>query len=104
MAFHVLVRDHVYRPLVRRWGRPAAAAAVFLLSGLFHELVISFPAGGGWGLPTLYFALHGGIVELEKRGILRGRRWTTAAFVVLPLPLLFHMPFLEAVIFPLVTP
>ncbi len=111
-AFHAVARDHVYKPalrslskllgasldgeggpLARRWGRTAALAAVFLFSGLVHELVISFPAGGGWGLPTLYFALHGAAVELEKRGLIRRRRITTIALVLLPLPVLFHPAF-----------
>jgi len=65
-----------------------AILAVFFVSGLLHELVISFPAGGGWGLPTLYFVLHGGLVWLERHGVLRPRRWLTILFVLLPLPLL----------------
>lgn len=104
MAFHAFARDWIYRPLARRAGKPAAAAAVFLFSGLMHELVISLPANGGWGLPTLYFMIHGGLVLLERCGRLRSGRLTTALYVLLPLPILFHAPFLEAVIFPMVMP
>jgi len=102
-AFHAVALDHVYRPLARRWGPTAAVAAVFLFSGLVHELVVSFPAGGGWGRPTLYFALHGALVVLEKRGLLRPSRGLTLAAVLLPLPLLFHPPFLLGCVLPLVT-
>jgi alginate O-acetyltransferase complex protein AlgI len=101
MAFHAFVRDRIYRPLGRG---PAAVAVVFVFSGIMHELVISLPAGGGWGLPTLYFAIHGVLVLLERRGWLRTNRITTLVFVLLPAPLLFHAPFLEAVIFPMVMP
>lgn len=103
-AFHVCVRDCLYRPLARRWGRTAALITVFLFSGLAHELVISFPAGAGWGLPTLYFTLHGIAVEFEKRKLIRGRWLTTVALVLLPLPILFHGPFMANVVLPLVRP
>lgn len=103
-AFSDFARDRIHRPLTRRWGRAAATAAVFAFSGIAHELVISLPAGGGWGLPTLYFALHGALVVLEKRGALPGGRVLTAAAVVLPLPILFHAPFLENVLIPMVGP
>lgn len=96
-AFHVFVRDRVYRPAARAWGRPAAITAVFLLSGLLHEAVISFPAGGGWGRPTLYFAIHAIAFRVRSR-------WATAAFVLAPLPLLFHGPFVRNVLQPLVAP
>jgi alginate O-acetyltransferase complex protein AlgI len=104
MAFHHPMREKVYLPLARRWGGTAAAIAVFAVSGLLHELVISLPAGGGWGLPTLYFAIHGGLMLLERRGWLPKSRLATAAFVLLPAPILFHPPFIENVVLPLVMP
>ncbi len=100
-AFHVFARDRVYLPIARRLGRTPGLAAAFLFSGLVHELVISLPARGGWGLPTLYFAIHGVLVELERRRILRPRRWTTVLFVLLPLPILFHGAFVANVVLPL---
>lgn len=100
MAFHIVMRDRVYGPIGRRWGNGPAVAAVFLLSGVLHELVISVPAGGGYGLPTLYFALHGLIVMAEKRGAIAGGRWLTAAAVLGPLPILFHPWFVNRVVVP----
>jgi len=52
-AFNELALRFAFRPL-SRWTTPAVAMlAVFGLSGLIHELVISLPAHGGYGLPTL---------------------------------------------------
>ena len=104
LAFHFVARERVYKPIAKRWGRGAALAATFLFSGLLHELAISFPAGGGWGLPTLYFALQGVFVWAERHGRLRPRRWTTLALVLVPAPLLFHAPFVENVVLPMVMP
>jgi alginate O-acetyltransferase complex protein AlgI len=95
------VRDQIYKPVARRFGRPWAVTAVFLFSGLVHEFVISFPAGGGWGLPTLYFFFQGLWVFLEKSDLIRTPRWVTVLVVVVPLPLLFHEPWMERVILPL---
>lgn len=109
VAFAESARRFLLRPLARRWGVERAGAVVFLASGVVHELVISLPARGGWGGPTLYFLLQAAGVALEKSapgrrlGLgagWRGRTWTLAV-TALPLPLLFHAPFAERVIVPL---
>lgn len=109
VAFADVARRFVFRPLARRWGALKAGGAVFLISGLVHELVISLPARGGWGGPTLYFALHAAGIAIERSragkaaGLGRGASgWLwTLGFTVLPLPLLFHAPFVERVIVPM---
>src|SRR5262249_31909327 len=58
-AFNCFVHDKIFRPLHRRVGAAGATMCVFLVSGLMHELVISVPAGAGYGLPTGYFLLQG---------------------------------------------
>lgn len=88
----------VFRPLAARAGRAPALAAAFLFSGLLHELAISLPVHAGYGLPFLYFALHALALRLEGTRP-RGRAWV-CAWVVLPLPLLFHRPFVAGVIWP----
>ncbi len=100
LAFHAVARDYVFRPTARRWGAPAGILATFLFSGLLHELLLSVPAGGGYGLPTAYFVLHGLLVLVERSWKLSGRVWTLLG-VLAPAPLLFHPPFLRAFILPL---
>ncbi len=87
----------IFRPLRRRVGARAASAAVFVASGIGHDLLLSAPAGGGYGGCTVYFALQwlGVVSERQRRSRLR-----TLAIVILPLPLLIHTPFLERVVLP----
>jgi hypothetical protein len=110
LAFVELAALAVYRPLGSRLGKGLAIVATFLFSGVLHELVISVPVGAGYGLPLLYFTLHGLLVlgerHLEEAGYAVDRNgWVgwfwTLSWLVLPLPLLFHPPFLQGVVWPL---
>jgi hypothetical protein len=111
LGFSEMTALAVYRPLGARFGRTPALAASFALSGLLHELAISVPVRAGFGLPLLYFLLHGTLVLAERAlaksghplGGWLGRTWTIA-WLVLPLPLLFHRPFLAGVVWPLIEP
>jgi len=81
---------------------------VFVVSGFIHDLVISLPAHGGYGLPTGYFLLQGFGVSLERSGT--GRRlglqqgflgWLCMfVFTVGPAFWLFHPAFVSRVIVP----
>lgn len=107
-AFNDLAHGLLFRPSMRRLGVTGATLLVFLASGLIHDLVISLPAGGGFGLPTLYFLLQGLAVLLVRSRV--GKRWklnrgalgwlTTALVTLGPVALLFHPPFIETVILP----
>lgn len=110
LGFFQMASRAVFRPLRPLLGVRGATVAVFLFSGLLHELAISVPVRAGFGLPTLYFALHAIAVPLEKRLAAAGRsvdrvpwlgRLWTAAWLLLPLPLLFHGPFLSGCLAPL---
>jgi alginate O-acetyltransferase complex protein AlgI len=74
-------------------------------------LAISLPVQAGYGLPLLYFCLHGMVVLLERRvdwlkRFLLYRPWLahvwTLGWLLLPLPLLFHPYFLKGVVWPLI--
>ena len=83
--------------------------AVFVVSGVIHDVVISTAARAGYGLPTLYFIIQGLALLFERSRI--GRRiglgktvigWVYCAGVILgPVGLLFHRPFIEHVVVPM---
>jgi len=108
LGFRQLAHDFVFRPLYKRIGVAAAGLLVFVASGLIHDLVISLPAQGGYGLPTGYFVLQGLGVMLERSGL--GRRmglqkgpvaWIFLVIVAAaPAFWLFHPPFVWRVILP----
>lgn len=109
LAFSEMTSIAVYRPLSRAAGRGPAVFAGFLASGLLHEMAISLPVRAGFGRPLLYFAVHGSLVLVERARAASGRpfegwagRVWTVVWLVAPLPLLFHRPFLEGVVWPLI--
>ncbi|WP_395741918.1 MBOAT family protein [Prosthecobacter sp.] len=102
-AFRDAINLLVFRPVAQRWGAKEAHWLVFLVSGLLHEVVISLPAQGGWGGPTAYFLLQAAGIALGRRlRIPRGiasRLWAWV-FLIAPVGLLFHPPFVHAVMLP----
>jgi hypothetical protein len=108
LGFRQLAHELIFRPLYRRVGPDTAGLLVFVISGLIHDLVISLPARGGYGLPTLYFLLQGAGVTVERSRFGRGlglgqgvRGWSfMMVFLVLPVFGLFHPWFVLRVILP----
>jgi hypothetical protein len=108
LGFRQLAHDLIFRPLHRRTGVATAGFLVFIASGILHDLVISLPARGGYGLPTGYFTLQGLGVMLERShagrwlGLQQGVRSWLFMFVVAAAPAfwLFHPPFVLRVIIP----
>ena len=108
-GFHRLAHEFVYRPIARRLGVAGATVTTFLVSGLIHDLVISVPARGGYGLPTLYFLLQGSGVLLERTSVAKRlgcgqefRGWLFAIiFAAGPVVFLFHPAFVQNVILPM---
>lgn len=107
LAFIEMGNITVFRPLKKRVGHSFALMATFGFSGVLHELAISLPVKAGYGLPTLYFLLQAGLVYIEKghyipwitRNKLNGRIWTFF-WLILPFPLLFHIYFLQDLLWP----
>ncbi|HVV01667.1 MAG TPA: MBOAT family protein, partial [Verrucomicrobiae bacterium] len=108
-AFSDLTREHLWKPLTRRMGGRFATLTAFLISGALHELVISVPARGGYGLPTLFFGVQGTalLFERSKAGAKLGIRsglngWLFTLLVAgFPAVILFHPPFIHNVILPM---
>ncbi|MDF1812330.1 MAG: DCC1-like thiol-disulfide oxidoreductase family protein [Verrucomicrobiales bacterium] len=103
-GFSDWAREFLFRPLTAKFGLKTGTIAGFLASGLAHEIVISLPAGAGFGQPTLYFLIQGTGVLVEKRARLRKRgiaRLWMWVVVIIPAPLLFHKPFIETVFNPM---
>jgi hypothetical protein len=108
MAFRDLTYTFLFRPLARRLGLQGALALSFLFSGLIHDVVISLPAGGGYGGPTAFFIIQAIAILVEKSplgrrlGLDRGvRGWLFMAVALLaPARLLFHDPFIAAIVIP----
>ena len=108
LGFRQLAYDLIFRPLHKQIGVAAASLLVFLASGVIHDLVISLPARGGYGLPTAYFMLQGLGVTLERSGFGRrlglqkgiAGRLFMLAVAAGPTFWLFHPPFVLRVIIP----
>jgi alginate O-acetyltransferase complex protein AlgI len=108
LGFRQLAHELIFLPLYRSLGPDKAGFLVFLISGLIHDLVISVPARGGYGLPTLYFLLQGAGVTIERSGFgkrlglgRRTRGWVFMAVILtVPLFCLFHPWFVLRVILP----
>lgn len=108
LGFRQLSHNLIFRPLNGVLGVSGAGFLVFAISGLLHDLVISVPAKGGYGLPTLYFMLQGAGVAIERSrlgkhfGLGRGvPGWIFIAVITAaPAFWLFHRPFVNNVILP----
>ncbi len=108
LAFHVLARDLVVGVARNRLGAAGATLLAFAASGLLHDLVISVPARGGYGLPTAYFLLQGIGLLVERSPLgsrigLRSGPWGRVYVLVVagaPAFWLFHPPFVLRVIVP----
>lgn len=98
VGYSQMMQRLVGRPVQNRFGDAAGVMAVFLGSGVLHELAITLPVRSGFGLPTLYFTLHGLLTLFERKlGRPIGRIPALLA-VVLPLGLLFPPAFQKEVI------
>ncbi len=97
-GFRDIVFGLMFVRLAKRFGTTSAAIATFVISGLIHELVITFPAGAGYGFPTLYFTLQGAAMLVERSsigvrlGLINGWRGHAFALSVVTLPIFALFP------------
>ncbi len=98
VGYSQMMQRLVGRPVEAIAGSNAGVMAIFLASGLLHELAITLPVRSGFGLPTLYFLLHGILTILEKKWRSPLGKIPTLIIVVLPLGLLFPPAFQQEVI------
>ncbi len=107
-AFRDLTHRYLFRPLTGRLGARGALFAGFAFSGVVHDAVISVPAGGAYGGPSLFFVLQALGMLFERsalgRAIGLGASWRgwlfTMGMLLAPAPLLFHYPFVEVIVLP----
>lgn len=98
VGYSQMMQRLVGRPVESRLGGGAGVMAVFLGSGVLHELAITLPVRSGYGGPTLYFAIHGLLTLFEKKlGRPIGKIPALLA-VMLPVGLLFPPAFRDEVI------
>jgi alginate O-acetyltransferase complex protein AlgI len=107
-AFRDLTHRFLFRPLTRLLGPRWALLIGFVFSGLLHDLVISWPARGGYGGPTLFFLLQSLAIFVERSGPGRrlglGKGWPgwlfTTLVLLVPVSGLFHPPFVREIMVP----
>lgn len=108
LAFVELTTLAVLRPLRKQYGQKIAFWVSYIFSGLLHELAISLPVRSGYGLPFLYFIIQATLIlGVEKyiiksdTGHIKRLVWLLICLFV-PMPILFHQPFIKGVVLPLV--
>lgn len=109
LAFSEMTALIAYRPLREKVGIEAAVVLSFLLSGLLHEIAISFPVNSGYGLPMSYFVIHAIAMQMESKStfiqqMVKHRFWShvwVMGLLIVPMPLLFHEAFMSHVLVPL---
>jgi hypothetical protein len=66
-----------------------------------HELVISIPARGGFGLPTTYFLIQVSVLLVQRKFEFLKNGFVTLATALIPAPILFNPVFIERVFAPM---
>ena len=99
LGYSQMMARAVKKPLIPLLGEKLSMFAVFVVSGLVHELAITVPVGAGYGWPTLFFMVHGVFCVLEKRDsvLMAVLCWLMLIFGV---PMLFGDKFVEEIILP----
>lgn len=108
-AFRDITHRFLFRPLARAMHPRLALLLGFVVSGLLHEAVITVPARGGYGGPTLYFCVQALGLGIEHSPLRRwlglNRAWRgwlfTMLIVLAPVGLLLPPVFIRNVVLPM---
>jgi alginate O-acetyltransferase complex protein AlgI len=100
VGYSQMLQRLVGRPVEAMLGKSAGVMAVFLVSGILHEVAITLPVRSGYGLPTLYFTFHGLLVLLEGKWNRPLGKIPALLAVAVPLAWLFPPDFQSEVIAP----
>lgn len=98
VGYSQMMQRLVGRPIETLLGGNAGIMSVFLVSGLLHEAAITLPVRSGFGLPTLFFTLHGLLTVLERKWTRPIGKVPALLAVILPLGWLFTPDFQTEVI------
>ena len=98
VGYSQMMQRLVGRPIESKYGANAGMMTIFLASGLLHELAITLPVRAGFGLPTLYFTLHGILTVIEKKTGRQFGKIPALLAVMAPMGLLFPPAFQTEVI------
>jgi hypothetical protein len=90
-AFVDMNKIFILGPLRKKVSPAILTFSIFAVSGVLHEIGISYSDGVSWGSPLLYFLIQGIGMQVEKHW--RFPRALVWAWVFLPLPLLFTPAF-----------
>lgn len=99
LGYSQMMARAVKKPLTPLLGDKGSMFAVFIVSGILHEVAITVPVGAGYGGPTLFFILHGAFCLFEKRDSLM-MAVLCGVVLILGVPILFGDKFLEEVMLP----
>lgn len=100
VGYSQMLQRLVGRPVEGILGKNGGVMAVFIASGLLHEIAISLPVRSGYGLPTLYFTFHGLLVLLEGKWKRPLGKIPALLAVTVPLAWLFPPTFQNEIIAP----
>lgn len=90
-AFVDMNKIFIMGPLRNKVPSAILMFSIFAVSGILHELGISYADGVSWGGPLLYFVIQGSGMEIEKH--LKLPRLLVWIWILLPVPLLFTPAF-----------
>ncbi len=92
-AFVEMNKIFFVSPLKNKMNASVLAFFIFLVSGVLHEIGISYAADANYGFPLLYFLIQGLGFVLEKK--VKLGRIGTLLIVLVPFPLLFAPSFVN---------